>query len=782
MELIRKTTENKESSINGHFIYKFLPYWPLFVLLAILAITAAWFYLQFTTPLYETNARILIKDENKGSEDSKALETFDQLAPKTTIDNEMEVLQSKTLLYEVVKNLGLYAPVFEEKRFNSPLAYTSSIISVLTDKPESIARAEKVYFKVHNSRVVINNKSYPINRFVNTPYGKLKFIPNTNLTRRSADSKFYFSLISPKEAVSSISSRLRVEPANKLSSIVHINYRDEVPLRGEGIVNELIKIYNSSIRDEKNKLARNTSEFIEDRLSKVEDELVDIERNLQSYRSRQGAIDVGTQGKLYLENVSANDQKVSEISMQLSVLNQVEDYVRSKDLSSGIVPSTVGVNDPGLSQMVKNIYELQMESESLKKTTGENNPLLVSYRDQIQKIRPQIIENIQNQRRSLQASRSNLTSTNNSYSSALQSIPETERTLIDIKRSQSIKNDIYVFLLQKMEETALSYVSNVAGSKVVDWAEASNSPVSPNRKMIYLSSLLFAMLAGVGIVTGKESLRRNVMFQKDIEELTQLPVIGEITADKSKNVIVIGNKQRTLIAEQFRRLRATLNYLGVGAEKKRILVTSAISGEGKSFIAANLSLSLALTGKKVVLLDFDLNNPSLDSKLHIEQHTGITEFLLGETSADKIIQQTDLDENLFLISPGKLPRNPSELIMNGRAKELFEYLDKFFDYIIIDVAPVGPVSDAYILSPYCDATLYIVRHGFTPKLFVGRIDENNKLNKLTNAAIVFNGVSKRGFAGNYGYGYGYGYVYGNINENKKKWPLIGKLIEGKSRE
>lgn len=781
MELIRKTTDTRESTINGHFIYKFLPYWPLFVLLAVLSITAAWFYLQFTTPLYETNARILIKDENKGSEDSKALETFDQLAPKTTIDNEIEVLKSKTLLYEVVKNLDLYAPVFEEKRLNSPLAYISSPVLVFTDKPEEINRAEKVYFRVTNSRVIIENKSYPVNRFVNTPYGKLKFIPKINFSR-SADAKFYFSLISPKEAASSIASRLRVEPASKLSSIVNISYKDEVPLRGEDIVNELIKIYNSSIRHEKNELAKNTSEFIEDRLSKVQDDLSGIEKNLQNYRSSQGAIDVGTQGKLYLENVSANDQKVGEISMQLSVLDQVEDYVRSKDLSSGIVPSTVGVNDPGLSQMVKNIYELQMESESLKKTTGENNPLLVSYRDQIQKIRPQIIENIQNQRRSLQASRNNLTSTNNSYSSALESIPETERTLVDIKRNQSIKNDIYVFLLQKLEETTLSYVSNVAGSKVVDWAEASNSPVSPNRKMIYLSSLLFAMLAGVGVVTGKESLRRNVMFQKDIEELTQLPVIGEITADKSKNVIVIGNRQRTLIAEQFRRLRATLGYLGVGAEKKRILVTSAISGEGKSFIAANLSLSLALTGKRVVLLDFDLNNPSLDSKLNVEQHTGITEFLLGETSADKIIQQTDLDENLFLISPGKLPRNPSELIMNGRAKELLDYLNKFFDYIIVDVAPVGPVSDAYILSPYCDATLYIVRHGFTPKVFVGRIDENNKLNKLTNAAIVFNGVSKRGFAGNYGYGYGYGYVYGNINDNKNKEPLIGKLIEGKNSE
>jgi capsular exopolysaccharide synthesis family protein len=776
MELIRKTTDNnKESNLTGHFIYRFLPYWPLFLILGVLSLAGAWTYLQFTTPLYQAEARIQIKDENKGTEDAKALESLDKLSSKKIIDNEVEVLRSNTIIHEVVKNLGLYAPVFKEGRFSSPLAYTSSPVSILANNLVGLRKTEKVPFSVTRSDIIINKRSYPLNSWVNTPYGKLKFVPNAHLANRPDDEKFFFSLLPPKSVTASIASRLKIEAANKQASIVNISYKDEVPIRGEHVVNELIKVYNSSILNEKNTLARNTSDFIDKRLAQVGEELLSIERTLENYRSNQNAIDVGTQGKLYLENVSANDQKVSEINMQLSVLNQVENYVRSKDLSSGIVPSTVGVNDPGLSQMVKNIYELQMESESLKKTTGENNPVIVSYRDQIQKIRPQIIENVQNQRRSLLASKNNLTSTNSTYSSALQAIPATERNLVDIKRNQSIKNDIYVFLLQKREETALSYVSNVGGSKIVDTAQASESPVSPNKKMIYLAALLLALLAGAGIVTGKESLRRNVMFQKDIEQLTQLPVIGELTADKSNNTIVIGNGQRSLIAEQFRRLRSTLTYLGVGAERKRIMVTSAISGEGKSFIATNLALSLALTDKKVVLLDFDLNNPSLNAKLNVDEHIGITEYLMGETTPEKIIRRTDLDDNLFLISTGKLPRNPSELIMNGRAQELLNYLDTIFDYIIIDVAPVGPVSDAYTLSPFCDATLYVIRHGFTPKLFVGRIDENNKLNKLTNAAIVFNGVSSRGFGNSYGYGYGYGYVYGNQEVNKKRLPLLGKM-------
>lgn len=763
----RKISEDKDSNFSSSFIFRYLPYWPLFLLLVLVAVSGAWFYLKFTVPAYETNARILIKDEKKGSEDSKTLESLDLISPKKIIDNEMEVIQSKTLLNEVVKNLNLYAPVSEEQRFKNVSAYISSPVIVVADSI-NFKEAAKVYFTADKNSIKIGKNSYLLDEWVNTPYGRLKFKKNRYKTAEYTEKKLYFSIVDPKKVVSSLASRLKVTAANKLSSIVNLSFTDEVPARGEDIVNELIKVYNRSIINEKNILASNTSKFIDSRLARVEDDLVLIEHKLQAYRSAKGAVDVDTQGKLFLQNVSTNDQKVSEINTQLSVLNQIESYVRSKDLSNGIVPSTVGVNDPGLEQMVKNVYDLQIEAESLRKTTGENNPLYVSYKDRIDKIRPQILANLQNQRASLQASKNNLSSTNSSYSSVLSSMPETQRQLIDINREQAIKSNLYTFLLQKKEETELSYVSDLFGSKIVDSAESSEYPVSPKKKFVYLSSILMALIAGFGIVVGKETLRSKVMFQKEIEDLTQLPVIGEITAEKSKNAIVIGNNQKTLIAEQFRKLRTTLNYLGIGAKQKRILITSAISGEGKSFVATNLAISLALTGKKVVLLDFDLNNPSLATKLNIDSnHAGVTEYLQGTTGPENIIRQTEIDENLFFVSTGKLPKNPSELIMNGKAEDLLNYLDGIFDYIVIDIAPVGPVSDAYIISPFCDATLYIVRHGFTPKVFIERIDENNRLNKLNNAAIVFNGVSNRGIGSKYGYGYGYGYGYSYTYDEKK---------------
>ena len=279
-----------------------------------------------------------------------------------------------------------------------------------------------------------------------------------------------------------------------------------------------------------------------------------------------------------------------------------------------------------------------------------------------------------------------------------------------------------------------------------------------------MSAVLIALLAGTSIVMGKEKAGNKIMFRKDIEALTELPIIGEIAAEDSKNPIVIDDRRKTVIAEQFRKLRATLSYVGVNSEHKRILVTSSISGEGKSFIATNLAISLAITGKNVVLLDFDLNNPSLNNKLNIKNQKGITDFLLEKESIDEIIMKTDLHENLSLISTGKLPFNPSELIMNKNVEKLFAELNEKFDYIVIDTAPVVPVTDAYLLSEYCDATLFIVRHNYSPKILVEMFDENNRLNNLKNAAIVFNGVKPRGFGRksyNYGYGYTSGYQYSN---------------------
>lgn len=766
MQIIKKDIEAKGTNTPGHVIFKFLPYWPLFLFLLVCSMGLAWVYLHFATPQYESNARILIKNEKNGDEEARSVESLDFSSPKKVIDNEIEIIQSWTLINEVVKKLGLYAPVSEEGSVKDASAYLTSPIKIEVKNPDSLTESKKVYFSIDKTmmQVVIKNKRYPLSQWVMTPYGELRFVSNGDLRKAGAtNNKLFFSLVTPESVSNGIQKKLEVTKASKLSSIINLSLIDDVPQRGRDILNELLVAYNVTNMKDKNTLAANTLDFITERLRNTERILDSIEHRMQSYRAQSNAVDISTQGKLYLTNVSNNDQKLSEINMQLAVLNQLDDFVVSKENAGGILPSTLGVNDPTLSQLVDKLYALQLEYESLRKTTGENNPVTVSLIDRIEKIKPSIIANIKSQKRNLEASIANLSATNNSYSSTLQSIPQKEKDMLDINREQEIQNNIYTFLLQKKEETSLVRASIVSDSRIVDKARSGEKPVSPKKKVIYLLSILFAFFAGLAFIFSKETFSRKVMFRHEIANLTTLPIIGEIAAEPSKNVIVIGDNKRTFIAEQFRKLRVTLGYMGIDSKHKKIMVTSSISGEGKSFVATNLALSLALTGKKVALLDFDLNNPSLNNKLNIGEHKGITDYLLDESGIEDIIMQTDLHKNLSLIPTGKLPTNPSELIMGDRVPILLSALDKRFDFIVIDTAPVTPVSDAYILSPFCDATLYIIRHGYTPKALVQQIDESNKINELKNAALVFNGVNARGFGNkSYGYGYGYdGYVYGN---------------------
>ncbi|HZG25544.1 MAG TPA: polysaccharide biosynthesis tyrosine autokinase, partial [Chitinophagaceae bacterium] len=754
---------------------RYAGYWPLFAILFLLSIAGGWVYLHYTVPMYQSSAKILIKDEKKGAEDSKAVEEFNSLSSKKIIENEIEVIQSATLISEVVKTLNLYAPVFEDGKIRPLPAYLTSPIKIEAKDPNSLKKSGKIYFSYDskNQGVNINRTRYPMNVWVSTQYGYLRFIRNNRFTG-SSSRKFYFTLNNPKNTMAAIQQNLRVVSASKLSTILNLILLDEVPERGEDILNNLLAAYSKAILDDKNTLASNTLAFVEDRLDNVTKELAAIEQKAQKYRSNKNAIDISTQGRLFLENVSQNDQRLSQINMQLSVLKQVDDYANSKGNLSGIVPSTFGINDESLTSLLNKLSEAETKYETLKKTTAENNPTMLALSEQIGKLKPMVTENLRSQKASLEASKAGLSSTNNQYSSVLQSIPQKERELININREQAIKNEIYTYLSKKREETALSYASTVSDSRVVDKAQSSILPVSPKKRVVYMAAATFALLLGVGSITAKEKFVATILFRSEIEELCSYPILGEISQEKSNDAIVTGTGKKTFIAEQFRQLRIALNFFKGSTRKKKILITSTISGEGKSFVATNLALSFAMTGKKVILLELDLNRPQLSINLNVTNDKGISDFLLGDKDPEEIIKRTDVNENLFIISSGLLPENPSELLMNGKIEELLDFLGGHFYYILVDIARVGPVTDAYVLSHLCDVTLYVVRHKYTPKVFIERLDDNNKIKKLKNIALVFNGILPRGFGkNNYGYGYGYGHEY-NQNGYYAQTPEVAK--------
>ncbi|CAN5753943.1 polysaccharide biosynthesis tyrosine autokinase [soil metagenome] len=757
--------ERKEN-LSQQMVSKFLPYWPLFLLFAVIAGATAFVYLRYyTTPVYEASAVLIIKDEKKGNEDSKLTESLDMISSKKIVENEIEVIQSRTLMDNVVKKLRLYAPVFEKGKVKVRAAYVLSPVLIEVFNPDSLQEFGRVDFSYDNVNkiIILNHKlRCPLSEFVKTPYGNLRFVPNINYNGEATpgNKQLYFSIIHPRTVAMGLLSGLSVGASSKLSTVVNLKFRDEVPQKAEDILNSLIQAYEESAILDKNILARNTLKFVEDRLNIVSGDLASIEQKVQQYKSGKSAVDISAQGQLYLQNVSTNDQKLSQVNEQISVLNQVEKFVSSRDNSNGIVPSTLGVSDPMLSNLLDKLYGSELEYEKLKTTVGENNPKLISLHDQIQKIRPNILENIQSQRQSLDAMRNNLNVTNGKYSSILNAVPQKERQLLDISREQNIKSNIYSFLLQKKEESALSYASAVSNSRVVDNAQAGQYPVSPNKKLIYAIAVLVAMGICFVFITIKESFTGKVLYRNEIEALTAIPVIGEVSFEKSKKPIVVESGKRSFIVEEFRKLRTSLSFLGINNAQKKILVTSSISGEGKSFIASNLAVSISLTGKKVVLVDMDLNVPTLSKILNVNHEFGITDFLKGKKYPEEIIKPVEGHENLFFISAGELTDNPSELLLNGKVNEIIDYLDNSFDMVIIDTSPIVLITDAYILSEMCDATLYVMRHGYTPKMLVKRIDENNEINPIHNPAIVFNGVKTRGlFKTNYGYGYNY--VYGD---------------------
>jgi tyrosine-protein kinase Etk/Wzc len=711
----------------------------------------------------------LIKDEKKGNEDSKMVESLDLISSKKIVENEIEVIQSRSLMEDVVKKLALYAPITDNNDIKNTSAYVTSPVTIRAVSPDSLGEFKKIKLNFDkDGNVILNDKlKYQLNKVVATPFGLLDFLPNKNYAKPTKPVKqLYFVLINPRDIAPGLLSGLKVEASGKLSSIIDLSYIDEVPRRAEDILNTLLESYDQSGIREKDKLADNTLKFVEDRLSNVAHDLDSIEKKVQQYKSGSGAVDVSTQGQLFLQNVSANDQKLSDYNIQLSVLNQVQKFVTDKDNNGAIVPSTLGVSDPLLSQLLDKLYSSELEYERLKKTVGENNPVLVSVTNQINKIKPNILQNIQSQQKSLEAARQNLYATNGTYNSMLQTVPQKERQLLDISRQQATKNSIYAFLLQKREESELSYASTVSDNRVIDNALAGSAPVSPKKMQIYIIAVVAALGLCFAIITIRESLTGKVLYRQEIESRTSIPIIGEVAFDKSKTPLVIESGKRSFVAEEFRKLRISLSFLGIDSLHKKILVTSSISGEGKSFIAANLAVSLSLTGKKVVLVDLDLNNPTISKILNVTQEEGITEFLKGQKEPEDIIKRVKAHENLFFISAGELPENPSELLANGKVNEIIDYLDNIFDIVIIDTSPIVLVTDAYILSPLCNATLYIIKHKYTPKALVKRIDEEAQINPINNPAIIFNGVKVRGFFRN-NYGYGYDYVYGNREKDKK---------------
>ncbi|MBI6118427.1 GumC family protein [Salegentibacter maritimus] len=750
----------KEDNLFRYIIKTFFPFWPLFLVLIVVCIAAAWGYLKYTTPVYEASASIMIKDEKKGVDDSKIMESINPFDSKKIVENEIEVLKSRDLMKGVVKNLGLYAPIYEDAGIKTKSAYTSSPIKVIVENPGKIGFAdeepEKHFFEynIKKEKVIYLGKEYSLNTWLNISGGhSIMFTRNENVNKTAQDPLFFY-LLNPKIITAGLIDELDISTSNKLSSVVNLSIKDQVPEKAEDILNQLIWQYNQKIVQDQNELALNTMTFIDERIENVEEDLAELEYKIQEYKSNQGVIDLSEQGRLYLEDVGENDKQISELELQLAVLNNVENYVISKGSAGGMVPSTLGISDPILSQLIEKLYDLEVEYERLKKTTGENNPILISISNQISKIRPSILENVKSQRQNLESRLSSLNSNNIRFNSTLRNIPGKERTLLEINRRKTIKNNLFSYLLQKREEAALANVPTNENSAMIDKAEASIKPVSPKPLFAYLIAMFLAVGAGSGYVVGKEILSGKVLYRSDIEDHTKIPVIAELFHAKNSKAKKFTKPKEFVLIEQFRQLGARLGLYRQDIHDKRILVTSGISGEGKSFVSSNLAFSLAQTGRRVALVDMDFRKHHTSELFDVSNSSGIIGYLKGEETYKNIIHPSKVNPNLFVIGTGAKADDYTEILLNGNLASLVDTLSNDFEYVIIDTAPVNILAEVNLIAEFCEKTLLVIRHGYTSKESLKRLDESAGIQALKNVSIVFNGLKNRGMIEtDYGYGY-----------------------------
>jgi tyrosine-protein kinase Etk/Wzc len=752
--------------------FRYLPFWPIFAITIVICLIISHFYLHYQTPIYSAGATILLKEKQATNND--VLASLDVTGNTIkSVDNEIEILKSRTLMREVAREMGLYAQIYAKGALRDIMVYPNPVKFVALN-PDALPNTGNIPINLDHALsghyVTLAGKNYPFNTPVHTPYGDFIIRPqNVSLEmdaeegeHKTKKAPLYLQIRSIRTEGLVLLGGLQVAAVGKQSSLISLKFDDQVAVRAEDILNNLIHVYNKAGVDDKNGTVANTLEFINNRLVTVTKDLNDVEGDLQKFKTANGIVDISGQGKDYLEKINQNDASISQIQLQLDVLNEVQKYVQQKADNAGTVPATVGITDPLLNTLLDRLYTSELEIDRQRQTAGESSPTIVSLKGQIAQIKQSILENINNLRQNLMVTRSGIQSEINKNSGLLKTVPETERALLEIDRQQSVKNSIYTFLLQKREDAEISLASAVADCRIVNPAESSGSPIKPVAANIYLIGLAVGVMAGVFFVLVREQFNRSVLFRSDIEAATGATILAEIMHDESGEQLVIKDGKRTTIAEQLRALRTSLNYIGIQGDKKTILLTSSISGEGKSFMGVNMAVSLSLTGKKVALLEFDLRKPKVSRMLEITQEPGISNYLAGLAKLeDIIIDMKDREiPGLYILPAGTIPPNPTELMLNGKLDELMEYLKKTFDYVVIDSPPVGLVTDAKILNKYANATLYMVRHNYTPKHYLNLIEQLYASDELTNLNIVFNGLRNRGILSNYKYGYGGGYSYG----------------------
>jgi capsular exopolysaccharide synthesis family protein len=770
-----QNTDKKNNNIldiSGKFslreiVLKYISYLPLFIFSMIVSVGIGILYVRYSTPMYKAYALMLIGNEmgvvNSNNNDPISNALFGSRV--VNMDNELEQLRSRTLLEKVIKKKNLNIYYYNIGKFKTSDIYTGAPfvfqVKTLTDSNHA-----------HSFNI---SEVGPDGGIITLPKGNTKFkwddsLVGDGITFKLVKKAFIPSIIkepynviwqTPRFTAYEIQSGLSIGQYSTKATILSFSINVGNPKRGEDILNALLDEYNHRDVDLKNKISENTIAFINDRLDYVTNELHDAENKIKDFKMQSKFFDVDAEYGYYLNKSNLAEDVVIETKLKLEILAMVEDYIKNTTKDDKLIPSALILEDAVLSGNISKYNEIQSQLEKADSIYLANYPLVEDLKKQRTDLKKRLLINITNFRKYLNYIITDRETKNSRYLNSITGLPEKERQVLEVRRQKEIKEKLYLYLLQKREETAISAASTKSNYMQIDPATSSNTPYEPKVSNIRTFTILLGLIIPILLIYLLELLNDKVITKEDIIKKIKLPVAGEISHVDSDMELVV-ESSRNVIAEQFRILRSNLQFiLPTGTQAKTILVTSTISGEGKSFISLNLGAVLSLTGKKVALLEFDLRKLRSLKIIANENHNrGITNYLIDQVSNPlDIINKLDKYPNLDVFNTGPIPPNPAELMVGDKMKIFFEWLKANYDYIVVDSAPVGLVSDSFALSAYADTVLYIVRQRYTYKKQLDFLAEINEEKKMQNMAIVVNDVQLGGRYGYYGYGYGYGYGY-----------------------
>ena len=786
-----KTGVQSEEQINiQEILFRYLIHWPWFVVSVIVCVALAWGYLRLTTPVYNISATVLIKDEKKGgganmSSELEKMGLNGFVSSSSNIENEIEVLKSRTLAREVVSSLGLFVTYMDEDKFpNKELYRTSPVLVSLTPQeadrlPQTMeidmllqpAGAMDVQVKVGKKEYRKHLEKLPA--VFPTDEGTVAFFANndtlSSLRPESVTTERHITayINRPFAVAKGYAGSLSITPTSKATSVVTVSLKNSNTQRGKDYIDKLLEMYNINANNDKNEVAQRTAEFIDERIDIISKELGSTERDLENFKRSAGITDLTSEAQIALTGNAEYEKKRVENQTQINLVMDLKKYLQGSEYE--VLPANVGLQDAGVAGAIDRYNEMVAERKRLLRTSTESNPAIVNLTTSIRAMRSNIQTTLDATLKGLEITKADLIREASRYSRRISDAPTQERQFVSIARQQEIKSGLYLMLLQKREENAIVLAAIANNAKIIDEAQADSTPISPKRMMIYLAALVFGIGIPVGVIYLIGLTKFKIEGRADVEKLTSLPVVGDIPlADEKTGAIAVFENQNNLMSETFRNVRTNLQFM-LENGKNVILVTSTVSGEGKSFISANLAISLSLLGKKVVIVGLDIRKPGLNKVFNLpKKEYGITQFLTNSTvNLMDLVHHSDINKNLYILPGGTVPPNPTELLARDGLEKAVEILRKNFDYVILDTAPVGMVTDTLLIGRVADLSVYVCRADYTRKTEFTLINELAENNKLPNLCIVINGLDlqKKKYGYYYGYGkygkyYGYGKHYG----------------------